>query len=304
MGLGAMVGVTQKAILEIADFSGKKPDYQPAPKPAAGAGRMAGKGKFSTDVVKNIKEKLGQAVPEAGEQGFENFGEDLQRYRYEVLFNPEELSITGYGGEQMPTQDFRRKPEKEAGEGAQNNQGGDQNGQAKKNPPPGFPGPSSRMASADTRIDMTVRIVIDRTNNQDAFYEDKFRLGPTSIVSGVGKLAKNLGVAAKEKKTGKKEVNTVQADVEALSALARDRTKRLARFIWGDMIYEGLINSINAEYVMFNINGEPCRAYVTISMVLFDNDELPSAKNLWQNRYIECFNPKAKGPAGEMAGGL
>ena len=82
--------------------------------------------------------------------------------------------------------------------------------------------------------------------------------------------------------------------MEALSAIARDRHKRLARFVWGDMIYEGMITSVNAEYVMFNMNGEPCRAYVTICMLLFDNDELPSSKNQWQNRYIESFNPKAR----------
>ncbi len=294
MGLGDLVGVTQKAILEIADFSGKTPAYQDAPKPSAGAGALSGKGSFSASVVDAVKSNLISSIGDnLGKAGFENFGE-IHRYRSEVLFNPEELDIVGYGGEEVPTQDFRRRPNKPPGEGEPN-----EGGNHPPKPPHGkFPGPSSRMAAANTRIDMSVKFVIDRTYNQDAFYEDKFTLGPTSMVKGAAKLAKNL---SEEKVTGKKKVNTVQADVEAMSALARDSTKRLARFVWGDMIYEGLVNSVSADYVMFNVNGEPCRAYVTLNMVLFDNDELPSSKTLWQNRYIECFNPKAKGSVDELA---
>ena len=301
MGLGAMVGVTQKAILEIADFSGKTPSYVDAAKPAAGVGSLTGKGDFSASVVDKVKSQVMEgAKGSLGKAGFENFGQ-IHRYRYEVLFNPEELSITGYGGEEVPTQDFRRKPDKPPEPKDPDGEGG----KGRRNGPPhGFPGPSSRMAASNTRIDMSVRFVIDRTNNMDAFYGDKFTLGASSIVQGAGTLAKNLSVGAYNKAKGKKAVNTVQADVEALSALARDRTKRLARFVWGDMIYEGLINSVSADYVMFNVNGEPCRANVTINMVLFDNDELPSSKSLWQNRYIECFNPKAKGTVDELAAHL
>lgn len=288
-----LLGVTEKAILEIADFSGKKPEYTDAAKVSAGAGSLGGLGSFSKDVVKQAMSAAGIA---GADQGFEDFGK-IHRYRYNVLFNPAELTITGYGGEEVATQDFRKVPEKKPGEGqgAANPQQGAGGGQGQR---PKLPPPSSRMAAANTRIDFNVRLIIDRTDNQDAFYADKFTLSQTSIAKGVAKAIK-AGVNSKKEKH-----NTVQEDVEALSAIARDKNKRLARFVWGDMIYEGMINSINAEYAMFNVNGEPCRAYVTIGMVLYDKDDLPSSMNLWQKRYKKSFDPKSNTGGGGLAQNL
>ena len=275
--LAETMGITEKAVLEVADFSGKQPKYNDAVRPSAGKFNGAGVGDFHPDIVKKAMEGV-SAVTGQDNNGFADFGK-IHRYRYEVLFNPEQLHITGYGGEEMPIQDYSpAHPER----------GGNQEGvnqEPKKRKPPKR---SSRMAAPNTRIDFSVKLVIDRTDNSEAFFEEKLTLSQTSIAKNA---AKGIKKAVNKKKDKK---NTVQADVEALSALARDKSKRLARFIWGDMIYEGMINSINAEYVMFNIDGEPCRATVTLNMVLFDNDELPSSKSLWQNRYVECFNPNAK----------
>ena len=58
------------------------------------------------------------------------------------------------------------------------------------------------------------------------------------------------------------------------------------------MIYEGTINSVTAEYVMFNINGEPCRAYVTIGMVLYDQNELGAEMTVWKDEYENAFSDK------------
>ncbi len=292
-----MLGVTEKAIIEIADTSGRQPQFAAAPKPDAGAGTMAGKGDFNTD---NVKQAMGNAGVEVeyeeghvGQQGFEDFGK-LQRYRYNVLFNPEEINVTGYGGEEMPTQDFRQVPPRPGDNPEPPPQDGEGGGHHHHHGPHhGFPGPSSRMASSNTRIDFSVKFVIDRTDNSEAFFEDKFTLSQTTIAKNAAKTA-----------MGKDKVNTVQADVEALSAVARDRHKRLARFVWGDMIYEGMITSVNAEYVMFNMNGEPCRAYVTLNMVLFDNDEMPSSKTMWQSRYIESFLPQGRASGQHIAENL
>ena len=95
--------------------------------------------------------------------------------------------------------------------------------------------------------------------------------------------------------------NSVQPEVEALTALVRSGDKRLTRFIWGDMAYEGVLNSVNAEYVMFNCNGEPCRAFVSLNMVLYDADVAGSNTNIWQQEYQKDVYSLASGSFKNLA---
>ena len=291
MGIGSSIaesrGVTEKAVLEIADFNVKKEKENAAPKPSAGVvpgGGFVGAGSFNKDIIKGALKGAGLDLASMGadtDDGFDEYG-NIQRYRYNVMFNPEEISITGYGGEEIPTNEYNGR------------RGGPQEGQKPPEgpPPPGPHGPhgphrpSSRMATPQTRIDFSVRIVLDKTDPQNAFYGDKFTLGQTSIAMGAAK-AVIRGVSKD------KNQYTVQPDVEALTAAVRDRKKRLCRFIWGDMIYEGLLSSVSADYVMFNINGEPCRAFVTINMVLYDQGDLPASKSLWEKEYTDDFSSGA-----------
>ena len=87
----------------------------------------------------------------------------------------------------------------------------------------------------------------------------------------------------------------MQNEVEALHAAARNKDRRLAMFIWGDMVYEGKINSVDSEYVMFNVNGQPIRANVTINMVLFGKEDLGKNIENWKREYNEDFY-KLKNP--------
>ncbi len=146
------------------------------------------------------------------------------------------------------------------------------------------------MAAADTRIEMTVKLTFDKTDNFAAFYHDRFNLSATNVARGAGKaLMDDQDVS-------------VQPEIEALTAVVRDTKKRLAKFIWGDMVYEGVINSVNAEYLMFNINGEPCRATATISMVLYDAKEMGPEVEIWRKEYETDFGGagSVKGAAGSM----
>ncbi len=273
-----MMGCVEKAVFEIASFEVKQAQEKEAPKASAGAGvpgggnGMAGTGEFNDKVVGDALNQAGidkSALGVEGDKGFQEYG-NLKRYRYQVMFNPEDINITGYGGEEVATQDFVPKP---PGMGADNqNPPGPPPEPGKGNRP--RPKPTSRMATQTTRIDFNVRIVIDRTDPQDAFYGDKFTLSQTSL--------------AREALKQDKE-HSVQRDVEALTAAVRDRKKRLCRFVWGDMVYEGLLNSVSADYVMFNTKGEPCRAVVTIGMVLYDQHDIPAAKTIWDKEYSKDF---------------
>ena len=294
-GAKAALGIVEKAVIIIADTSEVTVTESSAPSPSAGAGAGAGIPKapplkssvaakqlksFSAGMISGIAQTEAQRL---SDKHYTAMNEGLiKKYRFEVQFNPAEISIAGYGGERLPLQHFA---------GEKNEDGSSKNGANAAKP---HPKPSSRMAAADTRINMTFRVVFDKVDPQDSFYSDKFTFGQSSLVQGAAK--------AFVKGAGKKN-NSVQNEVEALHAAARDKNKRLAMFIWGDMVYEGKINSVDSEYVMFNVSGQPVRANVSINMVLFGKEDLGKNITNWQNEYDTDFF-KLKSPTAGLNIGL
>ena len=278
--LGSL-GAVEKAVIEIIDFAGIKPVEKDASKASSGSGNFDGLGKFNPNALKDAINATGNSL--ATLTGKEDYSDEdiknlsgIKRYRFHVQFNPAELHVTGYGGEEVAIQDFDKNKEKPKDE--------EHKEEPKKSPKEILK--SSRMASANTRIDLSVRLIFDKTNINEAFFGEKYALGITNVAKqgarGIAKAFNKL----------KPEDYSVQREVEALTATVRDRSKRLARFVWGDMIYEGLISSVNAEYVMFNVDGTPCRAYVNLGMVLLDKAELPSSEKHWRKVYKKSFSNK------------
>ncbi|MCR4997046.1 MAG: hypothetical protein K6A61_07075 [Butyrivibrio sp.] len=79
---------------------------------------------------------------------------------------------------------------------------------------------------------------------------------------------------------------SVQPEVEALTDIVMVK-KGIARFTWGEMSYCGIINSVNADYAMFNVNGEPIRATVAISMTVYDEEFSGELSDFWVNVFKE-----------------
>ncbi len=278
-GLKSIAGFSQKAVIEIGDMSSLEVKKRDAQKPSAGAGAgtlgSMGKldtGTFSMSAVSGYATAM---VPNKGDEEFDLYGH-IKKYRFECQFNPDELYINGYGGEELPVQKYRSKEDKPEGEG----QGEGEKKKKKKDDDPDKVHGGSTMAAPNTRIDMSFKIVFDKSNPQDAFYSDKFTLSQTNIGKGVAR-----GIM----KAAGKMSNSVQPEVEALTAVVRSGNKRLCRFVWGDMAYEGVLNNVNAEYVMFNPNGEPVRAFVSLSMVLYDEEVAGANTDIWQREYMKDF---------------
>lgn len=263
----SLAGFTQKAVIEAADFSDIKIRKKDASKPSSGAGlgtditANLDVGDFDLEAVKSFAGSIGNVLPD---DSFELYG-SIKKFRFECQFNPNELYINGYGGEEIAIQKFRPQ-DGAAGSKSDKDANKIENG--------------STMASANTRIDMSFRIAFDKSNPQDAFYSDKFTLSQTNLAKGVARGAM---------KAAGKLSNSVQPEVEALTSIVRNGRRRLVRFVWGDMVYEGVLNSVNAEYVMFNINGEPCRAFVSLSMVLYDSEVAGANTDIWQKEYQADF---------------
>ncbi|WP_029322090.1 CIS tube protein [Butyrivibrio sp. AE3004] len=254
-------GVTEKAVIIIGDSSEVEVKEVAAPKPSAGIGRgfslaSLTDAKFDSSLVAGFLADAG--LKSDDKKQFEAVG-SVKKFKFEVQFNPAEITISGYGGENMPMQTY----------GPSRNQD-----EPPHEPPPGPPPKiGSRMAATDTRITMNFKVVFDKTpiNNM---------------------ISKNMGVKAVKAVAGLGP-GSVQDEVEALHAVARDDNKRLAMFVWGDMIYEGVINSINSEYVMFKENGEPIRANVNIGMLLYGTHDLGKNIEVWKKEYnIDFYSIK------------
>ncbi|MCI8670050.1 MAG: hypothetical protein HFI34_11125 [Lachnospiraceae bacterium] len=100
---------------------------------------------------------------------------------------------------------------------------------------------------------MSVKLIFDRVNNQDAFMNENLVLNPTSI-------------AAQVTHAVKKEEFTVQPYVDGFTAAIRNPDTRKLTFQWGDFTFSGTLKSVSAVYTMFSISGRPVRAEVTLSV--------------------------------------
>jgi hypothetical protein len=263
------LGNIDKAIIEIADFSKREIQENNAQKPGGGTGISGLKGLdgFDADLVtgyaKTLKAAAGKLANAAGgDDNAFDINKDFQRFRFEVPFNPAELTITGYGGEEMMVSNYANRTDKQ-------DKPDEKQGDGKP------PERSNAIKVVAPHIEMIIPLIFDKTNNQDAFYGDKFTLGSTNLVRGGMNLAK--GIAGKDD-------YSVQKEVESFTYILRNHQMKLMRFTWGDMSYQGVLNGVNAEYTMFNVNGEPCRATVSLRLVILDGD-YPDQTRIIMNRY-------------------
>ena len=100
---------------------------------------------------------------------------------------------------------------------------------------------------------MSVKLIFDQVNNQDAFMNENLVLNPTST-------------AVQITHTVKKGEYTVQPCVDGFIAAIRNPNTRKLTFQWGDFAFIGNLESVSAVYTMFSTSGLPVRAEVTLSV--------------------------------------
>lgn len=103
---------------------------------------------------------------------------------------------------------------------------------------------------------LSVQLVFDAVNTQDAFMLDKLRLSVGSIVSDV-----SAGIT-----TAKKGGYSVQAQTNGLLATIMRPNTKMATFAWADMAFTGQITEVEAKYTMFSPSGKPVRSVVTMNI--------------------------------------
>ena len=139
---------------------------------------------------------------------------------------------------------------------------------------------------AQTR--MRFRMHFCDINNANAFMQDKLIVAPSAIVKDIAGLICTY---------------SVQTPVEGLVSLITQYATRQAIFVFGDVVFFGEIESVNAQYTMFSPDGNPIAA--TVEMSIFQKtapvvkDETGAeVVNMGGDYWDEAFT-KLFGPPGE-----
>ncbi len=260
----SMVGNIEKAIIEIEDNRGKEPVIEPpvSVQTKSKAVSLGGAVGSLADQVASVAVSVAEEVKKASAEALGG-----TKKRFFVQFNPSELSLTGYGG------GMRAKTDYSSGHGG------------------------ITFDSVDVRITLSVRLIFDKVDPQDAFLADKMNLSVTSMAVGAAK----AGMAA----MGKKD-NSVQTEVEGFIAALRSPSTRKIAFYWGSLCYSGVLNKIGAQYTMFNVNGQPIRGIVQLSLVCADEKVIRGNMGFWQEQYKKAFQGQNQSyvKAAQKAGSL
>lgn len=173
--------------------------------------------------------------------------------KYEVKFNPNEITIQAKGGEGVLVQKMNFASSGKV---------------------------SAKFSEMKTDIMMNVPLLFDDMERTDAFMMEKFtdlaaltRTGVTSLVNeGTGK------------------TYSVRPQVEGfLGALHNEKTRKIT-LSWGNMAYRGILSSVDAEYTMFNMAGNPIRAVVNLQIQLVDERVRDNDMGLWADSYDKVFD--------------
>ena len=190
-------------------------------------------------------------------------GSTISGKKFTVQFNPSSLQIIARGGGRAPVSNYGTIGTNQAGK--------------------------IEYRALDPYITVSFTLMFDATNNADAFMEERFTIGATS-------LAKNVATAV----VGNEY--TVRPQVEGFLAALRDEDHRTMIFQWGTLRYTGVLNAVSGRYTMFNTAGNPIRAEVQVSMLMGSapKDSMDGASYLdyWKKRYEDILEANAKKDAG------
>lgn len=224
-----------------------------------GLGSIAGKSGLGAVGATQLG-KMAQAAAGAVEKAVTDAAGQTEKEprAYTVQFNPNQLTLSGYGGGMYQKTDYGSAS---SAKNQQRNIG-------------------ISYEPAKVRLMMNVTLIFDQVSVKDAFMADKFAASPTSVATGAAALGKELAT---------KEEYSVQPIIEGFIGMLRQESTRFITFCWGSMRYEGMVNSLNTRYTMFSLTGQPIRGEVELSMILVDEEVGPDNMGIWKKHYEEAF---------------
>ena len=281
-----VTGATSKAAILIADKR-QKAEMVPIPNPAvkpggAGAGGLNVPSGGALNKLKKAGAAVKGAVTAAADYIDDtavvtnvknNLGYNLSNIvgmdkefqkAFRVQFNPSSLNISGYSGGSQDIIDYTET------------------------------GKAAKATPLETNYAFSVNLIFDQMELQNCFPWD---IMDFTLTTGMQAAMKAVSVAT----TGLDI--SVQAVTEGMiGALYNPRT-RYVGFLWGPLLYKGVIKSVNARYTMFDLMGRPVRSQISLTLYLADKDiKQAGAKSnlgMWANAYKKAFLDTAS--AGQKA---
>ena len=256
----SITGNIEKAILEFIDERPEKNDVNVTEAEPRKASSEAGLGKISgklTDVANQVAESTNSILDKTPVTNMVNKVKETassngpKKKRFQVKFNPSQISFSGVGGEQIEKRNYTENTDNV----------------------------KTEYQEMKPRIQMNLQLVFDDYERTQAFMSEKATDTSAWVRTGVDGI-----VTAVTKKT-----YSVRPQVEGFVGAIRGNYTRKVNFYWGTMKYSGEIISVGAEYTMFSTDGNPIRANVNLGILLVD--ETLDYKNMgqWQLSYKKVF---------------
>lgn len=169
---------------------------------------------------------------------------------YEVKFNPSQISFQALGGTKMQKMNYTE---------------GDT--------------VHIDFVTMQPHILMTVPLIFDDCERTDAFMMEKF--GDAAAAARTAAVGVANAVAG--------STYSVRPQVEGFIAALRNGKTRKMAFFWGNLEYKGFLETVSAEYTMFNMEGHPIRANVNLSLLLVDEKMQDDKMGDWASSYEKAF---------------
>lgn len=258
--LKGMLGNVSKAVMMFPDVGAKEIDEKDFKDIGGAVGGMLGKtydiAKNAESGLGNLKKAVNQKISTAMGEKYGFSAEEVEKinqieYRqFTVQFNPSNIRITSRGGGMRPVTNY------------------DATGKASSG--------SDLMQGVEPYAEISFTIVFDDTNNADAFMFEKFALSPTATIKNVSALVSSaMG-----------NEYTVKPMVEGFMGALRNKYHRIVLFQWGDLRYWGVMNNVQGKYTMFNTDGNPIRAEVSITISSGSGEKVGNYyAPFWQKQY-------------------
>lgn len=128
----------------------------------------------------------------------------------------------------------------------------------------------------EMRITLDVKLIFDKVDPHTAFLSDRINTAPTALGMDVERLFTEKNAS-------------VQTEVEGFIAALRSPYTRMITFAWGKMCYTGVLSGVDAQYTMFDVDGKPVRAEVTLQITTADEQITPCSMGSWEQKYKAAF---------------
>lgn len=135
--------------------------------------------------------------------------------------------------------------------------------------------------------ELSVELVFDNVDIRDAFMFEGVK--NPSVMGEIKDKVRSLGGGSGY---------SLQDEIEGIIGLVTSARTRRVEFDWGELMFAGEVNSINASYTMFNPKGEPIRAKVSLTITEqapIDKKGKPLKNDLdtrWEKSFDKIFEQR------------